>query len=90
MMPDAVSPTAGGSEVVTPDAGAHRVPDQHILAPAAGGSEVVTPDAGAHCVPDRHILAPAAGGSEVVMPDAGHIVCQLDIFWRQLLDGLRS
>merc|ERR1712051_1053083 len=43
--PDAVSPTAGGSEVVTPDAGAHCVPDRHILAPAAGGSEVVTLDA---------------------------------------------
>ena len=70
MTPDAVSPTAGGSVVVTPDAGAHPVPDRHILAPAAGGSEVMMPDAGAHRVPVRHILAPAAGGSEVVTLDA--------------------
>ena len=45
-MPDAESPAAGGFEVVTPDAGAHRVPFRQILVPSAGGSEVVMPDAG--------------------------------------------
>ena len=52
VMLDAESLATGGSEVVTPDAGAHRVPDRHILAPAAGGSEVMTLDAGPHCVSD--------------------------------------